>query len=85
MTKRKAHPDNALIDELTAQATPSQGSRSGGNVSRDVGTRSELHHATGEAGGERETKQDNPVDAEMKGTKSIERLDPSRKGPGSKA
>ena len=34
-------------------------------------------------GVERARSQDNPIDAEMKGKKSIERLDPAKKGPSS--
>ena len=80
MTERKPHPDNALIDELTEEPTPSQGSRSGGAVSRDVGTRSELRNTVGTTGNERPTAQDHPQAMnEAKGQKTIGRLDPANK------
>jgi hypothetical protein len=84
MTQRKPHPDNALIDQLEEDGpAPGQGSSSGGNVARTVGTRSEMRNTAGATGTERDRSQDNPVDAEMKGVKTIERLDPARKGPSS--
>jgi hypothetical protein len=84
MTERKPHPDNALIDELQEDGpAPSQGSRSGGNVNRDVGTRSELRNTVGTPGNERPRGQDNPAENARKGEKTIERLDPAKKGPSS--
>ena len=80
MTERKPHPDNALIDALQEEGpTPSQGSQSGGNVHRDVGTRAELRDLTGTPGIERARGHDNPAENAMKGRKTIERLDPARK------
>ena len=80
MTERKPHPDNALIDELTEDPTPSQGGRSGGGVNRDVGTRSEMHNTVGETGNERPTAQDHPEAMnEAKGEKTIARLQPGNK------
>ena len=85
MPERKPHPDNALIDELEEDGpAPSQGSSSGGNVARTVGTRSELRNTVGPTGTERDRGQDNPVDDEKKGKKTIERLDPAKRGPSSK-
>ena len=60
MTKRNPHPDNELIDELTADGTPGQQSRSGGNIARDVGTRAELDRVLRGEGVERVTGKDNP-------------------------
>ena len=41
MTERKPHPDNALIDELEEQGSvPSHGGAAGGDLKRDVGSRS---------------------------------------------
>jgi len=80
MTERKPHPDNALIDELTEEATPSQGGRSGGQVNRDVGTRTDLNRSVRDTGMERPTGQDNPDEDALKGEKTIARLDPARKG-----
>jgi len=80
MTERKPHPDNALIDELESDGpAPSQGGRSGGNVNRDVGARSELRNTAGSAGNERPTGRDNPAEDAMKGEKTIARLDPAKK------
>ena len=77
MTERKPHPDNALIDELERDATPSEAGRSGGGTARDVGTRSELRNTAGTTGNERPRAQDNTeaVD-ESKGDEAIRRLAP---------
>ena len=84
MTERKPHSDNALIDELEEQGgAPSQGGRSGGNVARDVGTRAEIHKTIRDTGMERPTGQDNPAEDALKGEKTIDRLDPAKKGPSS--
>ena len=82
MTERKPHPDNALIDELEKDGhAPSQGGSSGGDVPRMVGARDEAHGVDEGPGVERARSLDNPIDAEMKGQKTIERLDPAKKGP----
>jgi hypothetical protein len=82
MTERKPHPDNALIDEMEEQGrAPSQGGSAGGNVQATVGARAEEHGVDEDPGVERARSLDNPIDAEMKGKKSIERLDPAKKGP----
>jgi hypothetical protein len=82
MTERKPHSDNALIDEMEEQGrAPSQGGSSGGDVARTVGARAEEHGVDEDPGVERARKLDNPIDAEMKGKKTIERLDPAKKGP----
>ena len=44
--RQKTHSDNELIDSMQDQPTPSQGSRSGGEVNTRVGTRAELNRAT---------------------------------------
>ena len=85
MTEPKPHSDNALIDELEDQGgAPAQGSRSGGNVARDVGTRAEIHRTVRDTGMERPTGKDNPAEDAMKGTKTIDRLDPAKGGPESR-
>ena len=85
MTERKPHPDNELIEDLLEDGpTPSQGGRSGGDVKLNVGTRSEMRNTVGTTGNERDRSQDNPIDAEKKGSKAIERLDPAKRGPSSK-
>lgn len=84
MTERKPHPDNALIDEMEDQGrAPSQGGSAGGKAQTTVGARAEEHDVDEDPGVERVRSQDNPVNAEMKGKKSIERLDPAKKGPSS--
>lgn len=81
MSERKPHPDNALIDELEEDGpAPAQSGSSGGDVARAVGARSELRNTAGTTGTERDRSQDNPRDAEMKGAKTIERLDPAQRG-----
>jgi len=84
MTERKPHSDNALIDEFEEQGgAPSHGGRSGGDVARDVGTRTEKHTTVRDTGMEHPTGQDNPAEDAMKGEKSIARLDPAKNGPSS--
>lgn len=48
MTERPRDDDNALIDELTEDPTPGQGSASGGDLAREIGQRDEFAAATGE-------------------------------------
>lgn len=69
--RQSPHPDNELIDEASELPTPRQGGSSGGDVSRQVGTRAELHAATGkDPGVERATGKDNPAEDESKGRKT---------------
>lgn len=79
MTDRNPHPDNALIDELTEGATPSQGSSSGGEVNRRVGKRAELNRATDPENREPVVGSDNPAQDAMKGEKSLNAMQDSRK------
>jgi hypothetical protein len=84
MTERKPHSDNALIEEMEKDGrAPGQGGSSGGDVARMVGARAEEHGVDADPGVERARSMDNPADAEMKGQKTIERLDPAKQGPGS--
>ena len=48
MTDRPRDDDSQLIEELTEDSTPSQGSASGGNLAREIGQRDELQSAEGE-------------------------------------
>lgn len=48
MTDRARDNDNELIDELTEDKTPSQGSASGGDLAREIGQRDELQSADGD-------------------------------------
>ncbi|MBO0749038.1 MAG: hypothetical protein J2O44_01220 [Porphyrobacter sp.] len=78
MTERKPHPDNELIDQMQQDSMPTaQGSASGGNVARKVGSRAELHEAEGQLEGEeveRATGRDNPEDNKRVGAKAREKI-----------
>ena len=65
-------------DELEAQGgAPSHGGSAGGDLQRDVGSRSEMHDNAGEPRSERPHAQDNPEAMnESKGDKTIARLQP---------
>ena len=82
MTKRHPHPDNDLIDRLQEEGPmPSQGGSAGGQVNRDVGSRSELHNTAGQTGIERPHAQDHPDNMrEAKGDKTRARLAPDGDG-----
>jgi hypothetical protein len=68
------HPDNEMIDEVTKlEESDAQGSRAGGTVNRDVGTRAEKGQAEGNLTGdmvERATGSDNPEQDAKKGPKT---------------
>jgi hypothetical protein len=78
MTERKPHPDNELIDQMQQDSMPTaQGSTSGGNVARTVGSRAELHAAEGRLEGEeveRATGRDNPEQNERMGDKAHDKI-----------
>ena len=78
MTERKPHPDNELIDQMQQDSMPTaQGSTSGGDVARDVGSRAELHEAEGQLEGEeieRVTGSDNPAENERMGDKTFDKI-----------
>lgn len=78
MTERKLHPDNKLIDAMSENPTPSQGSSSGGNIHRHVGTRSELERATDPDSHERAYGADNPAQDAKKGPKTRAAIQDSR-------
>jgi hypothetical protein len=48
MTDRPRDADNDLIDALTEDPTPSQGSASGGDLAREIGQRDEFASAKGD-------------------------------------
>lgn len=77
MTKRQSlHPDNALIDKAGEFPTPGQGSRSGGNLAQEVGTRAELNAALGEDPSvERVLGHDDPDADAVKGPKTQAQYD----------
>lgn len=79
MTDRKPHPDNAMIDELEDQGgAPGHGGTAGGNLERDVGSRSEMHDTAGATRSERPHGQDAPEGQRTaKGEKTIGRLNPA--------
>ncbi|WP_340589356.1 hypothetical protein [Erythrobacter alti] len=68
--RQSMHPDNELIDSMQEGATPSQGSRSGGTVPKDVGTRGELNRATDPDHRESVVGSDNPAQDAKKGPKT---------------
>ena len=73
--RQSLHPDNELIDELTEEKTPSQGSSSGGDVSVRVGKRDELNRATDPDNREPVVGSDNPAQDAKKGPKTQAALD----------
>ena len=78
MTERKPHPDNELIDQMQQDSMPTaQGSASGGNVARTVGSRAELRDAEGQLEGEeveRATGSDNPEQNDRMGDKASAKI-----------
>ncbi|ANU07550.1 hypothetical protein [Paraurantiacibacter namhicola] len=68
--RQSLHPDNELIDAMQDQPTPSQGSRSGGEVRTRVGTRGELNRATDPDNREPVVGSDNPAQDAQKGPKT---------------
>jgi hypothetical protein len=65
MTNRPRDNDNDLIEELTENPTPSQGSASGGDLAREVGQRDELQSAEGkDASISRVHKGDKPAEGD---------------------
>ena len=75
MTDRQSrHPDNDLIDDLTAENTPSQQGSAGGNVQRRVGKRGEEKRATDPENREPVLGSDNPADDAVKGDKTMSKI-----------
>ena len=68
--RQSMHPDNDLIDSLTENPAPSQGSRAGGEVTTNVGTRAEKIRATDPEHEESVVGSDNPAQDAMKGDKT---------------
>ena len=73
--RQKVHSDNELIDSMSENATPSQGSRSGGEVNTRVGTRAELNRATDPDNREPVVGSDNPAEDAKKGPKTQSAMD----------
>ena len=73
--RQKTHSDNELIDAMSENATPSQGSRSGGEVNTRVGTRAELKRATDPDNREPVVGSDNPAEDAKKGPKTQAAMD----------
>ena len=73
--RQKTHSDNELIDAMSENATPSQGSRSGGEVNTRVGTRAELNRATDPDNREPVVGSDNPSEDAKKGPKTQAAMD----------
>ena len=80
MTERDPHPDNELIDELTAEAAPGQADSAGGNVARNIGKRDELARATDPDNREPVVGSDNPADDARKGEKTSEAIRRGQQG-----
>ena len=68
--RQSMHPDNDLIDSLTENGTPSHGSRAGGQVATNVGTRGEKIRTTDPEHEESVVGSDNPGQDAMKGEKT---------------
>jgi len=68
--RQNRHPDNDLIDRMQDGDTPSQGSRSGGEVNTRVGTRDEINRATDPDNREPALGSDNPAEDAKKGPKT---------------
>lgn len=76
--RQSQHPDNEMIDRMTDEKTPSQGSSSGGEVNTRVGSRAELNRATDPDNREPVTGSDNPQEDALKGEKTIQKLQEDR-------
>ncbi len=68
--RQSRHPDNDLIDSMSAEPTPGQQGSAGGEVNRRVGKRGEENRATDPANREPEIGSDNPSDDAQKGPKT---------------
>ena len=68
--RQSRHPDNELIDQMTQYEKPSQGSTSGGDVARRVGSRAELNRAFEPEHQESVVGSDNPQQDAVKGPKT---------------
>lgn len=76
MANRDPHSDNALIDSMEdeAGAATAQNDRSGGNLARDIGTRSEQKEVEGHLEGDevdRVRGSDKPETDRLKGDETI--------------
>ncbi|MXP42627.1 hypothetical protein GRI75_13360 [Altererythrobacter soli] len=76
--RQSRHPDNDMIDAAQEESVPTaQQSAAGGQVSRQVGSRAELHRAEGTLEGdevERATGRDNPDQDAQKGNKTFDKI-----------
>ncbi|MEQ5789409.1 hypothetical protein J3454_16085 [Erythrobacter sp. NFXS35] len=72
--RQSRHPDNDLIDDMTAEDTPSQQGSAGGNVARRVGKRGEEKRATDPDNREPVIGSDNPADDAVKGEKTMRKI-----------
>ncbi len=76
--RQSRHPDNAMIDEMTEGAAPSQQGSSGGEVNRRVGKRGEENRARDPANREPEIGSDNPEQDARKGPKTRQAIQDAR-------
>jgi len=71
--RKSRHPDTDLINN--EPPAPAQGGASGGDLSRDVGSRAELKESLGEEPEpERVTGKDHPASNARKGRKALSRM-----------
>lgn len=80
MPERNPHSDNALIDELTEDGAPGQGSSAGGNVARTVGSQADLERATDPDAREPATGKYNPDDNADMGEMTTEAIKKGQQG-----
>ncbi|PIW54336.1 MAG: hypothetical protein COW16_11895 [Sphingomonadales bacterium CG12_big_fil_rev_8_21_14_0_65_65_10] len=76
--RQSLHPDNDLIDRMTDEETPAQGSSSGGEVNTRVGSRADLKRATDPDNREPVVGSDNPEEDAKKGPKTRAAMQDSR-------
>lgn len=76
--RQSRHPDNELIAELTAEATPSHQGSADGSVNVRVGKRGELNRATDPNNREPVVGSDNPLEDAKKGPKTRQAIQQSR-------
>ncbi len=78
--RQSRHSDKDLIDDMTAEDTPSQQGSAGGNVARRVGKRGEENRATDPDNREPVVGSDNPAEDAVKGAKTMGRIKSGKSG-----
>jgi hypothetical protein len=73
--RQSRHPDNEMIDAAQEESVPTaQQSASGGQLSRDIGSRSEAAGNLDSDEIERLTGSDNPDQDKLKGNKTFDKI-----------